>query len=107
MTTTSILEVPTEVHTRGAGAAGLTDFRVFLCQVWDFLGLPTPTKVQLDIAWYLQHGPRRKIVEAFRGVGKSYITVAFVLWTLLLNPQAKILVVSAGEQLPGTSPSSA
>lgn len=67
--------------------------------VWAFLGLPEPTKVQLDIAYYLQHGPRRKIIEAFRGVGKSWITVAFVLWVLLLNPQAKVMVVSAGEQL--------
>ncbi len=80
-------------------AEGLTDFRVFLMHVWQFLGLPPPTKVQLDIAYYLQHGPRREIVEAFRGVGKSWITVAFCLWVLLLNPQAKIMVVSAGEQL--------
>jgi hypothetical protein len=82
-------------------AEGLTDFRVFLCHVWAFLGLPPPTRVQLDIAWYLQHGPRRKMIEAFRGVGKSWITVAFVLWTLLLNPQAKVMVVSAGEKLAG------
>lgn len=80
---------------------GLTDFRVFLMHVWAFLGLPPPTAVQLDIAKYLQHGPRRKIIEAFRGVGKSWITVAFVMWTLLLNPQAKVMVVSAGEQLAG------
>ena len=82
-------------------AEGLTDFRVFLMHVWSFLGLPPPTKVQLDIARYLQKGPRRKIVEAFRGVGKSWITVAFVLWVLLLNPQAKVMVVSAGEVLAG------
>lgn len=82
-------------------AEGLDDFRVFLCHVWAYLGLPQPTKVQLDIAYYLQHGPRRKIIEAFRGVGKSWITVAFVLWVLLLNPQAKVMVVSAGENLAG------
>lgn len=80
---------------------GLTDFRVFLMHVWAFLGLPPPTKVQLDIAHYLQHGPRREIIEAFRGVGKSWITVAFVLWSLLLNPQMKVMVVSAGESLAG------
>lgn len=79
--------------------AGLNDFRVFLRQVWDYLGLPPPTPVQNDIAYNLQHGPRRLIVEAFRGVGKSWITVAFVLWCLLLNPQMKILVVSANQQL--------
>jgi hypothetical protein len=80
-------------------AEHLTDFRVFLCHVWAFLNLPRPTKVQLDIAHWLQHGPRRGILQAFRGVGKSWITVAFVLWTLLLDPQKKIMVVSASQPL--------
>jgi hypothetical protein len=80
-------------------AAGLDDFRVFLRQVWDYLTLPPPTPVQNDIANWLQHGPRRAQLQAFRGVGKSWITVAFVLWCLLLNPQLKIMVVSANEQL--------
>lgn len=80
-------------------SAGLTDFRVFLVQVWAFLSLPDPTTVQLDIAKQLQHGERRLIVQAFRGVGKSWITVAFVLWNLLLDPEKKILVVSASQSL--------
>jgi hypothetical protein len=80
---------------------GLTDFRVFLTHVWDYLRLPAPTKIQLDIAHYLQHGADRGIIEGFRGVAKSWITVAFVLWVLLLNPQAKVMVVSAGEHLAG------
>lgn len=79
--------------------AGLDDFRVFLRQVWDFLRLPPPTPVQNDIAKYLQDGPRRELIEAFRGVGKSWITVAFVLWCLFLDPQLKIMVVSANESL--------
>jgi hypothetical protein len=80
-------------------AEHLTDFRVFLVHVWAFLNLPRPTKVQLDIAHWLQHGPRRGILQAFRGVGKSWITVAFVLWILLLDPQKKIMVVSASQPL--------
>jgi hypothetical protein len=40
-------------------ATGLDDFRVFLRQVWDYLGLPPPTPVQNDMAYNLQHGPRR------------------------------------------------
>jgi hypothetical protein len=79
--------------------AGLDDFRVFLCQVWDHLGLPEPTPVQLDIAYTLQHGPRRIVIEAFRGVGKSWITAAFVLWLLFIDPQRKIIVVSASQAL--------
>lgn len=80
-------------------AAGLDDFRVFLCEVWAFLGLPAPTPVQLDIAYQLQHGPRRLIIEGFRGVGKSWITVAYVCWRLFMDPQEKILVVSATQGL--------
>lgn len=80
-------------------AAGLDDFRVFLRQVWDYLQLPVPTPVQNAIAWLLQHGPRRLILCAFRGVGKSWITVAFVLWNLLLDPNLKIMVVSASQPL--------
>lgn len=79
--------------------AGLDDFRVFLRQVWDYLGLPPPTPVQNDIAYNLQHGPRRLIVQGFRGVGKSWITVAFVLWLFLLDPNTKIMVVSANQGL--------
>lgn len=76
----------------------LADFRVFMFLVWKHLGLPEPTAVQYDIAHYLQHGPRRSVIEAFRGVGKSWITSAFVCWLLLNNPQLKILVVSASKE---------
>jgi hypothetical protein len=79
--------------------AGLDDFRVFLCQVWDHLNLPSPTPVQLDFAYTLQHGADKQIMEAFRGVGKSWITAAFVLWLLFCNPQRKIMVVSASQGL--------
>lgn len=67
--------------------------------MWDHLELPAPTPVQNDLAKNLQHGERRLIVCAFRGVGKSWITVAFVLWLLLMNPNLNILVVSANEGL--------
>jgi hypothetical protein len=79
--------------------AGLGDFRVFLREVWAHLGLPKPTPVQYDMAYELQHGDQRLVIEAFRGVGKSWITAAYVLWTLLMNPQAKVLVVSANQKL--------
>jgi hypothetical protein len=80
-------------------AAGLHDFRVFLFHVWVYLQLPKPTPVQNDIAKYLQRGPNRRIIQAFRGVGKSWITVAYVLWRLFLDPDEKIMVVSANESL--------
>lgn len=81
------------------------DFRNFLWSVWRFLelrdslgNLADPTPVQYDIAHWLQHGPRRLVIEAFRGVGKSWVTSAFVCWLLYCNPQIKILVVSASKQ---------
>lgn len=80
-------------------AANLLDFRVFLIEVWAYLNLPRPTPVQLDIAYQLQHGKRRMVIQGFRGVGKSWILVAFVLWTLLLDPEKKIMVVSASQGL--------
>tara|TARA_Y100000994_G_scaffold156697_1_gene128366 strand:+ start:5522 stop:7189 length:1668 start_codon:yes stop_codon:yes gene_type:complete len=76
----------------------LKDFRNFLFVVWKHLNLPEPTPVQYDIADFIQNAPRRSIVEAFRGVGKSYITAAFVVHQLLLDPQKKFMVVSASKQ---------
>jgi hypothetical protein len=73
------------------------DFRNFLYLAWKHLGLPDPTPEQYDIAAYLQHGPKKKMIMAFRGVGKSWIYGAFVCWRLLCNPDWKIMVVSASK----------
>jgi hypothetical protein len=74
------------------------DFRAFLTLVWQELDLPRPTRAQLSIADYLQNGPKRLQISAFRGVGKSWITAAFVLWTLFNDPDKKIMVVSASKE---------
>lgn len=79
--------------------AGLDDFRVYLAQVWDHLDLPDPTPLQYRIAHWLQHGPRRLVLQAFRGAGKSWITVAFCTWKLLLDPETKVEMVSASQSL--------
>ena len=73
------------------------DFRYFLTAVWTHLALPAPTRAQLCIAEYLQNGPKRLQIQAFRGVGKSWITAAFVLWTLYNDTNKKIMVVSASK----------
>ena len=75
----------------------LSDFRKFLFVIWKHLNLPDPTPVQYDIAYNLQHGDKRMIIEAFRGVGKSWVTSAYVVWLLYMNPQLNILVVSASK----------
>ena len=73
------------------------DFRNFAAHIWMELGLPPLTPVQNDIAEYLQHGPKRLQVSAFRGVGKSYLTAAFVCWLLWRDNELKIMVISAGK----------
>ena len=74
------------------------DFKFFLQALWMELDLPSPTRAQYAIADYLQHGPKRLQVQAFRGVGKSWITGAFVLWTLFNNPEKKIMIISASKE---------
>ena len=75
----------------------LKDFRNFLYVIWKHLRLPPPTALQYDIATYLQSKERRIIIEGFRGIGKSWITSAYVCHQLFLNPQLNILVVSASK----------
>lgn len=74
------------------------DFKIFLQALWGQLDLPSPTRAQYAIADYLQHGPKRLQIQAFRGVGKSWITGAFVLWTLFNDPEKKIMVISASKE---------
>lgn len=95
--------MPPSKKTRVAGAVEAafdpvrSDFRNFVYLVWQHLNLPDPTPVQYDICQFLQHGPRRRVIEAFRGVGKSWLTAAYVLWRLLVDPEERILVVSASK----------
>ena len=74
------------------------DFKLFLQALWGQLDLPTPTRAQYAIADYLQHGPKRLQIQAFRGIGKSWITGAFVLWTLFKDPEKKIMIISASKE---------
>lgn len=81
------------------------DFRNFLYLIWQHLNLPDPTRVQYQIAEFMQRGHadsydpltgRTDVIRAFRGVGKSYIACAYALWCLYKDPtNEKILVVSA------------
>ena len=75
-----------------------SDFKLFLQALWGQLDLPSPTRAQYAIADYLQHGPKRLQIQAFRGVGKSWITGAFVLWTLFNDAEKKIMIISASKE---------
>lgn len=102
----------------------LLDFRNFLYLCWKHLNLPDPTPVQYDMANALQNivkpvlglpvDPKfaedyphlcddegkpckRLILEAFRGVGKSWISSALAVWCLAIRPDLNILVLSASK----------
>ena len=75
-----------------------SDFKLFLQALWGQLDLPSPTRAQYAIADYLQNGPKRLQIQAFRGVGKSWITGAFVLWTLFNDAEKKIMIISASKE---------
>lgn len=52
--------------------------------------------VQLDIAEYLEFGPKQRMIQAQRGQAKTTITAAYAVWRLIHDPRARILIVSAG-----------
>lgn len=70
------------------------DFRNFLTLIWRFLLKVDPSPIQLDMAYWLQYGPSRSVIMAFRGFSKSWITGAYALWRLYCDPEEKVLVVS-------------
>ena len=55
----------------------------------------SPTPVQMQIIKYLEEGPKRRVICAFRGCGKSTISAMFLLWKLYHNPDEKCLIISA------------
>ena len=73
------------------------DFRNYVYVIWNHLSLPNPTRLQYSICEYLQEDNKRIVIEGYRGIGKSFLTAAFTLWQLFLNPQLNILVVSASK----------
>lgn len=75
------------------------NFPLFVSLVWRSIGLPQVTPIQADIAKTLQSPPSdRFILMGFRGVAKSFITCAYVVWRLWKDPQLKIMVVSANKE---------
>ncbi|MBD3841412.1 MAG: phage terminase large subunit [Campylobacterales bacterium] len=73
----------------------VNDFPTYLDYVYYYIGLPNSTPLQQRIATILGNNPRRLILEAARGVGKSWIGAIYTTWRLLRNVDEKILIVSA------------
>ncbi len=67
--------------------------------MWKLIGLPQPTPIQVNISETLQEPPsNRFIIQGFRGVAKSFITCAYVVWLLWRDPQLKIMIESASKE---------
>lgn len=78
-----------------------SDFLKFLRYVFlEVFDLPEPSPCQYDIAKFLTSATpnNKKFVQAFRGVGKSYITCVYVVWRLWRNPYLKVIIASADQE---------
>lgn len=73
------------------------DFWVFAYIGMKFLGF-TLTDMQKDIAEYMQHGPRKKMVCAQRGEAKSTLAALYAVWQLIQDQGTRVLIVSGGEK---------
>lgn len=76
----------------------VNDFRIYLIVKWQWLQLPPPTELQLEIAEFLQYGGDRILVEGFRGVAKTWITASFAEWNWLRNRDFRFLIVSGNQK---------
>lgn len=75
----------------------LRDFRNFLYLVWITLLGVAPTELQYDFAHFLQHGPDRLFLSAYRGFGKSWIVAAYIVWQLYWDVSKQELCISASK----------
>ena len=76
-----------------------SDFVFFIFVLWKALSLPVPTRCQIDMCKKLAAGDNRRfILQAFRGIGKSFLTCGFVVWKLWNNPDLKFMIVSASKE---------
>ena len=75
------------------------DFVFFIFVLWKALSLPVPTRCQIDMCKKLAAGDNRRfILQAFRGIGKSFLTCGFVVWKLWNHPDLKFMIVSASKE---------
>ena len=84
-------------------------FWAFVYIVWRSIDLPQPTPIQIDIANYLQNPPKDRIIlEGFRGVAKSFLTCAYVVWSDMIADKGQLdtqNIFDVGGVVPDISPS--
>jgi len=73
----------------------INHFPTYLAYVYSNIGLPSPTPLQYRIAEHMNENPKRLILEAARGTGKSWIMAIYTTWRILRNPDEKIIILSA------------
>ena len=78
-------------------SAIFTDFREFAELGMHYLGFGI-SPMQLDIAYYMQHGSRKSMVQSQRGEAKSTLAALFAVWTVLQDQSSRVLIVSGGEK---------
>lgn len=72
-----------------------SEFTPFLEEVMDLLGFKT-SPIQIDIGKWIVYGPDDLMVQAQRGQAKTTIAAAAAVHHLIMNPEGKVLIVSAG-----------
>ena len=74
-------------------------FFCFTHYAFAHLGLPSPSRAQIEIAAFIndRSNPHR-MVTCLRGLSKSLHSQLYVVWRLLNDPEEKILVMSATGQ---------
>jgi len=73
------------------------DFKEFADLGMQYLGFKI-SDMQLDIADYMQNGPKKRMVQAQRGEAKSTLAALYAVWCLVQDQSWRILVVSGGEK---------
>lgn len=77
-------------------ASTFHSFKEFAYLGMKFLGFNL-SEVQADIADFMQHGSRKRMVQAQRGQAKSTLAALYAIWRLIQNPSTRVLIVSGGE----------
>lgn len=71
------------------------EFSDFLYDGMIALGFKS-TEIQEDIGDWLENGPQYLMAQAQRGQAKTTVAALFSVWTLIHQPPARVVIVSAG-----------
>lgn len=57
------------------------------------------TPIQVDIAKFLELGPKYRMIQAQRGQAKTTITAAYAVWRMIHDPTTRVLIISSGSDM--------